>query len=156
MGKSKKEIGEFLQGLPKGKLLEICLQYMYDREHELKNLEYQIEKIKEIKEYIGEKSKLIKNLKNQLVEKDKEIEELKLKLDIRAMNLKTINTERMDAEQNKKQFAIQELEKVKDLVLKIGNNKSEIKMLQNGYSTLYVDSPEVISIIDNKIKELKG
>ena len=56
----------------------------------------------------------------------------------------------------KRQFAIQKLEKVEELVLKIDNNKSEIKTLKNGYSTLYVDSSEVIFIIDQQIKELKG
>ena len=54
------------------------------------------------------------------------------------------------------QLAIQELEKVEELILKIDNNHTEIKTLKNGYSTLYVDSPTVISIIDQQIKELKG
>ena len=44
--------------------------------------------------------KTIQQLKQQLAEKEKENEELKLKLDIRAMNLQNINTERMEAVQN--------------------------------------------------------
>lgn len=56
----------------------------------------------------------------------------------------------------KRQFAIQKLEKVKELILKIDNNHREIKTLKNGYSTLYIDSPTVMFIIDQQIKELKG
>lgn len=52
------------------------------------------------------------------------------------------------------QTAISELEKVKQNVLKI--DKTEIKTLENGYSTLYCDRPEVITIINNQIKQLKG
>lgn len=49
---------------------------------------------------------------------------------------------------------MQELEKAKESVLKI--NKAEIKVLENGYSTLYCDRPEIITIIDQQIKELRG
>ena len=66
---------------------------------------------------------LIVELKNKIKDRDiviegknKEIEELKLKLDIRAMSLQNINTERMESEQNQTQLAIQELEKVKNFV----------------------------------------
>lgn len=57
-------------------------------------------------------------------------------------------------DQLKQQLAIEELEKLKQNVLKI--DKIEIKVLKNGYSTLYCDRSEVIIIIDNQIKELKG
>ena len=50
-------------------------------------------------------------------------------------------------------LAIVKLEEVKKDILKI--DKTEIKTLKNGYSTLYVDRPEVITIIDQKIKQLK-
>ena len=56
--------------------------------------------------------------------------------------------------QSQKQLAIEKLEKVKQNVLKI--DKTEIKTLENGYSTLYCDRPEVIAIIDRQIKQLKG
>ena len=45
-------------------------------------------------------------------------------------------------------FALEQLEKVKESVL--GIDKTEIKTLKNGFSTLYVDRPEVITKLDNK------
>ena len=90
----------------------------------------------------------IQQLKQQLAEKEKENEELKLKLDIRAMNLQNINTERMEAVRNQTQLAIQELEKVKKATYHIDgmplNNK------------FYIDLDLIRNYIVNQIKELKG
>jgi len=59
-----------------------------------------------------------------------------------------------ELKQSQKQLAIEELEKLEENILKI--DKIEIKTLENGYSTLYCDRPEIITIIDNQIKELGG
>jgi len=50
-------------------------------------------------------------------------------------------------------LAIAKLEEVKKDIL--GIEKTEIKTLKNGYSTLYIDRPEIITIIDKHIKQLK-
>ena len=83
----------------------------------------------------------INELKQQLAEKDKEIEELKLKLDIRAMNLQNINTERMEAVRNQTQLAIQELEKV----------KAKVRDVSGALALCEVEVQ-----IDQQIKLLKG
>lgn len=98
--------------------------------------------------YLGK----IKELKQQLAEKEKENEELKLKLDIRAMNLQNINTERMEAVRNQTQLAIQELEKVKI------NLKDRITMMGNkehSYLQKVVSWYDICDQINNQIKQLK-
>ena len=103
--------------------------------------------------YLGK----IKELKQRLAEKDKEIEELKLKLDIRAMSLQNINIERMESEQNQKQLAIQELEKVKNYCDK-QFNLWENNNFNETYDNTDVSHAyfEIAFIIKEKIKELKG
>ncbi len=110
MSKKEKAIREYLQTLTKDRVIELCLQYIYD-----KNV-----------------------VETQLEEKDKVISKLQT------------------SQRDKTQLAIQELEKVEELILKIDNNHREIKTLKNGYSTLYIDSPTVMFIIDQQIKELSG
>lgn len=87
----------------------------------------------------------IANLKKQLEEKDKEIEELKLKLDIRAMNLQNINTERMEAVRNQTQLAIAELEKVKDWLNEPFDEDGCFKI-----------GGDLIDFIDQQINDLRG
>lgn len=100
-------------------------------------------------------------MQKQITEKEKLIEEQKIR--IRALNeenfllkddvqmsIKIQN--KHDIEKN--QTAIAELEKVKESILKI--DKTEIKTLENGWSVLYVDEAEVITVIDQQIKSLKG
>ena len=98
-----------------------------------------------------------KQLKQQLAEKEKENEELKLKLDIRAMNLQNINTERMEAVRNQTQLAIQELEKVKNYCDK-QFNLWENNNFNETYDNTDVSHAyfEIAFIIKEKIKELKG
>lgn len=99
---------------------------------------------------------IIANLRQQLAEKGQEIEELKLKLDIRAMNLQNINTERMEAVRNQTQLAIQELEKVKEKIEKRNNgtnNANYSTQYKDGYSSCCCDIEEQIN---QQIKELKG
>ena len=98
----------------------------------------------------------ITNLKQQLEEKDKENEELKLKLDIRAMNLQNINTERMEAVRNQTQLAIKELEKTKDLLLNESKNNPIIYDVNDDLVGGAIDKDAVFKIIDQQIKELKG
>lgn len=110
------------------------------------------EKQTSIKSYFGsdliikrlnEQADQIDQLKQQLAEKEKENEELKLKLDIRAMNLQNINTERMEAVRNQTQLTLQELEKVKTLI-------------QNAINFEKPNFVEVYDAINKQIKELKG
>lgn len=92
-----------------------------------------------------------------LNEQDKRIKELELLLNAdKKMKTNSIKGfEKLKQEnQQLKQLAINELERLKESILKI--NKTEIKTLENGYSTLYIDRPEIINEIDNQIKELKG
>lgn len=67
--------------------------------------------------------------------------------------VKKLKQENQQLKQSQNQKAIEKLEKVKESVLEI--DKIEINVLENGYSTLYCDRPEVITIIDNQIKKLK-
>lgn len=124
-----------------------------ERVGEILNLEKQLEEEKKLhslaKSFYDEKQaefdKLLydyNQLKKQLAEKDKEIEELKLKLDIRAMSLQNINTERIESERNQTQLAIQELEKVKEWLEPEYFDYGQINYLTR--------------IIDQQIKELKG
>lgn len=91
-------------------------------------------------------------LEKQLAEKEKEIEEMKEGQ--KDICLRCGGLTHKQYEQSQNQTAIEKLEKVKDNILKI--DKTEIKTLENGYSTLYVDRPEIITIIDQQIKSLKG
>lgn len=108
-----------------------------------------------IEEKLKEKDQQIDQVKQQLAEKDKEIEELKLKLDIRAMSLQNINTERMESEQNQTQLAIQELEKLRNDIweLDIGDY-----YFQNGgiLENIKIKRADVLKLMDQQIKELKG
>lgn len=103
------------------------------------------------------KTEQIDQLKQQLAEKEKENEELKLKLDIRAMNLQNINTERMEAVRNQTQLAIQELEKVKNYCDK-QFNLWENNNFNETYDNTDVSHAyfEIAFVIKEKIKELKG
>lgn len=120
------------------------------------------EKQTSIKSYFGsdliikrlnEQDQQIDRLKQQLAEKEKENEELKLKLDIRAMNLQNINTERMEAVRNQTQLAIQELEKVKV------NLKDRITMMSNeehSYLQKVVIWYDICNQVNKQINDLRG
>ena len=109
----------------------------------MSNMEHRlVEKQNTIDEINKEFVRAVHDWKTLCAEKDKEIEELKLKLDIRAMSLQNINTERMEAVRNQTQLAIQELEKVK-------------AWLEPKYFD-YEQINYLTRIIDNQIKELKG
>ena len=133
-------------------------------QHENARLQQQLKQAKEIindpNTLMAQQSELIDNLTRQLAEKDKEIERLNKALEmckhIERYDIGEMFLENAKLIIEKRQLAIQELEKVEELILKIDNNHTEIKTLKNGYSTLYVDSPTVISIIDQQIKELRG
>ena len=78
-------------------------------------------------------------------EKDEEIEKLKLKLDIRAMSLRNINTERIESERNQTQLAISELEKVKDWLNEPFDEDGCFKI-----------GGDLIDFIDQQINDLRG
>lgn len=106
-------------------------------------------------EYLGK----VEELKQQLAEKEKENEELKLKLDIRAMNLQNINTERMEAVRNQTQLAIQELEKVKEEMDLNGNSYCEIRQgtsPHNPTDYAWFNYVKFRNYLNQQIKELKG
>lgn len=56
-----------------------------------------------------------------------------------------------DLKQQLKSQPAEIMEKIKERVLKI--DKTEIKTLDNGYSTLYCDRPSVITILDTILKD---
>ena len=113
---------------------------------------------KTIEEKLKEKDQQIDQLKQQLAEKEKENEELKLKLDIRAMNLQNINTERMEAVRNQTQLAIQELEKIKNKCDGMYDLWLNSKYKENMYNNEDIAGVfEDISVFTNDlIKKLKG
>ena len=96
----------------------------------------------------GEQTREILELKQQLAEKEEEIEELKLKLDIRAISLQNFNIERMQANQDKISFAVEQLEKVKNYMI-----TDEKDMFGANY---LMNSGYVLEFIDNQIKAIKG
>ena len=163
----KKNAGEekaraYLDTLTKPKIIELCLQYINDKniaEQQLEALMLEISK-QEVEQHdlpdyctrtgtdctnLGK----IEELQQQLAEKEKENEELKLKLDIRAMNLQNINTERMEAVRNQTQLAIQELEKVHAVLV---SKAREVV----GTGVVAVRLYTINEVIDQQIKELKG
>ena len=126
----------------------------YDKEMAYKDLEIIADFILDLQQQLDEKDKEIENMKQvilnwQIRNRELSVEKVNAIIDYDKL------IRNIDKFANK-QLAIQELEKVEELILKIDNNHKEIKTLKNGYSTLYVDSPTVISIIDQEIKELKG
>lgn len=115
----------------------------YSRGHSQRDIANEI-KLNALREDVANKEKRIVELKKQLAEKEKEIEELKLKLDIRAISLQNFNIERMQANQDKISFAIDELEKVKDYFI-------EGYAVCKNFSDFYWNFTEQI---DNQIAEL--
>ena len=102
--------------------------------------------IVELTKMATEKDRKIEELKRQLIEKEKD-----LIIKCRTIGVLVEKSEKYT--QDKISFALEQLEKVKESVL--GIDKTEIKTLKNGFSTLYVDRPEVITKLDNQIKQLK-
>lgn len=98
----------------------------------------------------------IADLEAKLAEKEEEIEELKLKLDIRAISLQNFNIERMQANQDKISFCIEQLEKVKEKILSYEN--VYYQFLESGAKVPVVclENFRVKQTIDNQIKSLKG
>lgn len=124
----------------------------------------------------------LKELQQQIIEKDKKIKVLeegkehfksiaenivsllsKLNKELPNPQREELNYEKCisdtifiikEFKQSQNSKAIEVLENLKKEILNI--DKSEIKTLDNGYSTLYVDRPEVIIKIDNQITELRG
>ena len=84
----------------------------------------------------------ITQLKQQLAEKDKEIEEKMMSFEKRCQ-------EYYKSDEFKRDFAIQELEKVKELV----KDKSA---WQSPFGLLKLQESDVEQIIDKQIKEIKG
>lgn len=110
----------------------------------------------ELETKLAEKESEVEGRKNlcylrykQLERQDKEIKELKNKLHTSEQETMYFHNKYFA----EKQIAIEQLQKLKESILKI--DKTEIKTLENGYSTLYVDRPEIINEIDQQIKELR-
>lgn len=96
-------------------------------------------------------------LKQQLAEKEKEIEELKLKLDIRAISLQNFNIERMQANQDKISFAVEQLEQLKKLCQEKFNWWENSEWEGNIYDKSDVSNAyfDIEANVDNQIEELK-
>ena len=96
-------------------------------------------------------------MKEQLAEKEKEIEELKLKLDIRAISLQNFNIERMQANQDKISFAVEQLEQLKKLCQEKFNWWENSEWEGNIYDKSDVSNAyfDIEANVDNQIEELK-
>lgn len=108
---------------------------------------------------IEDRNKTIKFLQKQLAEKDKEIEKLKQQYTILENENGKLTTELIMDKYKKaqkevsfgKQLAIQELEKVKEDCF----NQKELVDFGN-VACFMVDIADILEIINNQIKELKG
>jgi hypothetical protein len=110
MSKKEKATREYLQTLTKDRVIELCLQYIFD-----KNV-----------------------VETQLEEKDKEIEEKMMSFEKRCQ-------EYYKSDEFKRDFAIQELKKVKDWLNEPFDEDGCFKI-----------GGDLIDFIDQQIKELKG
>ena len=131
---SEIKVGEFWHSAYEGKQLD------YDKLNDDYNKQEKL-----LGEVLANKSELqfeYDQLKQQLAHKEKEIESLKFKLDIRAMSLQNINNERIQANQDKISFAVEQLKKVKEWVVDYSDLKG-----QNWDHTL--------KFLNNQIKQLK-
>lgn len=154
--------------LENGKIIYYCNIFSdYKKERSLKEVVEDLNQMTRESDRAWEIRTLYQGLKNELAEKEKELhykncecEKWKRDYENCSRLEKTISKERQycldnwnASEQEKISFCIEKLEKVKEEILKI--SKAEIKTLKNGYSTLYIDRPEVVVKIDNQIEELK-
>ena len=90
-------------------------------------------------------------LKQQLAEKDKEIERLNLEFETQEdwqEKWQKLYDETCNLNQDKISFAVEQLEKVKELV-------GEKGVVSSPFGTLKIYASDVSEIIDNQIKELK-
>lgn len=140
------------------------ISILNQQDREIKQLKKELSKYKSYKtteERIRDLENLYSDYKKENQQLNEHIKELELLLradkKMESCTLKAfekLKQENQQLKQSQKQLAISELKKVKKSVLEI--DKTEIKVLKNGYSTLYCDRPEVITIINNQIKELGG
>ena len=157
MSKKEKATREYLETLSKEQVIDLCLQYINDKniaEQQLEALMLEISK-QEVEQhdlpdyctrtgtdctYLGK----IEELQRQLAEKDKEIEKLKTKQKPIVMHSKEnyyfLEEENIKLHFAQKQLAIQELEKVKQTL--------------NNEELMVFSTPEMI--IDQQIKKIKG
>ena len=123
----------------------------YSRGHSQRDIANEI-KLNALREDVANKEKRIVELKKQLAEKEKEIEELKLKLDIRAISLQNFNIERMQANQDKISFALEQLEKVKETLIQNADDIGE----EYKEDYFMISLGNVKNIINNQINELRN
>ena len=178
MSKKEKATREYLQTLTKDRVIELCLQYINDKniaEQQLEALMLEISK-QEVEQHdlpdyctrtgtdctnLGK----IEELQRQLAEKDKEIERLKnlFKLNNEVVinqgkEIFDLRVQVLQQKQNQTQLAIQELEKVKNKC----NGMYELWLYSNHKENMYNNEDiagvfEDISVFTNDlIKKLKG
>ena len=94
------------------------------------------------------KDKQIAKLEAKLVEKDKEIEIVKHERDANGGSYMSACKMLTKERQDKISFAVEQLEKVKELV-------EEKSMTQSPFGTQKIYASDVSSIVDNQINELK-
>ena len=149
----------------RGRLLPEVLEYVadleaklaesekkaYSRGHSQRDIANEI-KLNALREDVANKEKRIVELKKQLAEKEKEIEELKLKLDIRAISLQNFNIERMQANQDKISFALEQLEKVKETLIQNADDIGE----EYKEDYFMISLGNVKNIINNQINVLRN
>lgn len=105
----------------------------------------------------------ITNLKQQLEEKDKEIEQYKSNQKVISLHSAEdwynrfiyTTTQNIKLELNQKQLAIQELEKVKELLITESKRYPIVYDINDDLVGGAIDKDKTFEIIDNQIKELK-
>ena len=158
--KEKKAIKEYLQSISKDRVVELCLQFMFDvevTEQQLsekdKLLKCYQEEEKLIAEILGDKDltligsrvhleNLVVELKNKIKDRDIIIEEKDKEIEEKMMSFEKRCQEYYKSDEFKRDFAIQELEKVKDFIL-------ENTMLET-------ETAAVLSYVLRQIKELSN
>lgn len=100
-------------------------------------------------EYLGN----VHELKQQLVEKDKEIEKLKI---TKNNAIECADLFKVALSVRQKDLAIQELEKVKELLITESKRYPIVYDITNDLVGGAIDKNKVFETLDNQIKELKG
>ena len=121
----------------------------YDPYNEIRCDRFALEKL--IKESEA-KDQRIAELQKQLAEKDKEIERLNLEFETQEdwqEKWQKLYDETCNLNQDKISFAVEQLEKVKELV-------GEKGVVSSPFGTLKIYASDVSEIIDNQIKAIKG
>ena len=140
-----------------------CYDYFKQLKRQLEEKDEQINNLEQMCQ-ICNKDQENEKLKQQLEEKDKEIEKLKTKQKPIVMYSKEdyfkrcnfLEEENIKLQFAQKQLAIQELEKVKELLITESKRYPIVYDITNDLVGGAIDKNKVFETLDNQIKKLKG